>query len=99
MKLTTLPPVRVTRELRTSVEAVLSEGETLSAFVLDSVTRGIEQRRLQQAFIARGLASRAKAQRSVRYVSADAVVGKLRATLAKAKREAKREARQEVRVR
>ena len=88
MKTRTLPPLRVTHELRASAEAVLDEGETLSSFVLDAVTRSIEQRRSQQAFITRGLASRAKTQRSGRYVPADAVVRKLRGRLAKAKRTA-----------
>ena len=88
MKTRTLPPLRVTRELRASAEAVLDEGETLSSFVLDAVTRSIEQRRSQQAFIARGLASRAKARRSGRYVPAAAVMRKLRGRLAKAKRTA-----------
>ena len=86
MKTRTLPPLRVTEEFRASAEAVLDEGETLSSFVLDAVTRSIEQRRSQQAFIAKGLASRAKAQRSGRYVSADVVLRKLRGRLAKAKR-------------
>ncbi|MBY0271498.1 MAG: prevent-host-death protein [Burkholderiales bacterium] len=88
MKTTTLPPLRVTSELRASAEAVLEEGETLSAFVLDAVTRSIEQRRQQQAFIARGLAGRAKARDSGRYVSAEAVVRKLRTRLEKARRTA-----------
>lgn len=86
MKTTTLPPLRVTEELRASAEAVLGEGETLSSFVLDAVTRSIEQRRAQQAFIARGLASREKARRTGRYVPAGTVIRKLRARLAKAKR-------------
>jgi len=86
MKTKTLPPLRVTRELRASAEAVLEEGETLSSFVLDAVTQSIEQRRSQQAFIARGLASRAKAQRSGRYVPAAAVIRKLHGRLARAKR-------------
>ena len=86
MKTTTLPPLRVTQELRASAEAVLDEGETLSSFVLDAVTQSIAQRRSQQAFIARGLASRAKAQRSGRYVTVEAVIRKLRGRLAKARR-------------
>jgi predicted transcriptional regulator len=86
MKTTTLPPLRVTQALRESAEAVLDEGETLSSFVLDAVTRSIEQRRSQQAFIARGLASREKARRTGRYVSADAVMRKLRGRLVKARR-------------
>lgn len=89
MKTTTLPPLRVTPKLRASAEAVLTEGETLSAFVLDAVTRSIEQRRAQQAFITRGLASRAIAKRSGRYVSADTVIRKLRNRLKKAQRAAR----------
>lgn len=88
MKTTTLPPLRVTTELRASAEAVLEDGETLSSFVLDAVTRSIAQRRQQQAFIVRGLASRAKARDSGRYVSADAVVRRLRTRLEKARRTA-----------
>ena len=88
MKTRTLPPLRVTQELRASAEAVLNEGETLSSFVLDAVTRSIEQRRSQREFIARGLASRAKAQRSGRYVPAETIMRKLRGRLAKAKRTA-----------
>jgi predicted transcriptional regulator len=86
MKTTTLPPLRVSRELRASAEAVLDDGETLSAFVLDAVTRSIEQRRAQQAFVARGLASLVKARRTGRYVPAGAVIRKLRGRLARAKR-------------
>lgn len=88
MKTTTLPPLRVTTELRASAEAVLEDGETLSSFVLDAVTRSIEQRRQQQAFIARGLASRAKARKAGRYVTGEAVLRKLRTRLEKARRAA-----------
>lgn len=88
MKTTTLPPLRVTTELRASAEAVLEDGETLSSFVLDAVTRSIEQRRQQQAFIARGLASRAKARKAGRYVTGEVVVRKLRTRLEKARRAA-----------
>lgn len=89
MKTTTLPPLRVSPEFRASAEAVLIEGESLSSFVLDAVSRSIEFRRDQQAFIARGLASRAKARASGQYVSADVVLRKLTARLTKAKRNAR----------
>jgi len=85
MKTTSLPPLRVSRALRRGAESVLDEGETLSAFVLDSVTRSIERRRAQREFIARGLASAAKARESGGYVSADAVLRKLARRLASAK--------------
>lgn len=88
MKTTTIPPLRVSPELRKEAEAVLEEGETLSRFVLDSVTRSIEYRKARQEFVARGLASSAKARKSGRYISADKVIGKLARKLVKAKQRA-----------
>lgn len=85
MKTTTLPPLRVTPALRREAESVLGEGETLSAFILDSVARNVEARRAQQAFIARGFASAEKARQTGRYVSADAVMRKLSRRLAAAR--------------
>lgn len=37
MKTKTLPPLRVTPKLRREAESVLAKGETLSAFIFDSV--------------------------------------------------------------
>ena len=85
MKTTTIPPLRVSPELRREAEAVLEKGETLSGFVLDAVTRSIEYRNLRQEFIARGLASAARASKSGRYVTAERVVAKLARRLAEAK--------------
>ena len=59
MKTTTIPPLRVSPELRKQAEGVLEQGETLSGFVLDALNRSIEYRRTRQEFIARGLASAA----------------------------------------
>jgi hypothetical protein len=81
MKTTTLPPLRVSPELRKQAEAVLEEGETLSGFMLDAVMRNIEYRNLHEEFIARGLASAARASRSGGYVSAGGVLAKLRRRL------------------
>ena len=66
MKTGTIPPLRVPAALRKEAEAVLQQGETLSAFMLESLTRRIESRRAEAAFVARGLASAARAQRPVR---------------------------------
>jgi predicted transcriptional regulator len=88
MKTTTLPPLRVSPELRERAEAVLGEGETLSAFVLDAVARSIDYRKLRQEFIARGIASAEQSRKSGRYVSAERVVAKLARRLAKAKQRA-----------
>jgi predicted transcriptional regulator len=85
MKTTSIPPLRVSQELRRQAEAVLQDGETLSSFALDALTRSIEYRKARQAFLARGLASAARAQRTGRYVPAARVVGKLERRLAKAK--------------
>ena len=86
MKTTTIPPLRVSPELRKQAEGVLEQGETLSGFVLDALNRSIEYRRTRQEFIARGLASAALAKKTGKYVSADAVINKLERRLAKAKR-------------
>jgi hypothetical protein len=84
MKTTTIPSLRVSPELRRQAEAVLAEGETLSGFVLDSLTRSIEYRRAQQEFVARGLASAAQARKTGKYISAERVLDKLARRLAKA---------------
>jgi len=88
MKTTTIPPLRVSPELRKQAEAVLEQGETLSAFVLDALTRSIEYRKARQEFIARGLASAAQAKKTGQYVSAGRVIGKLERRLLKAKQRA-----------
>jgi len=54
MKTDTVPPLRVSTRLRREAESVLREGETLSAFMLASLTRGIESRKAETAFIERG---------------------------------------------
>ena len=88
MKSSSIPALRVSSKLRRTAESVLREGETLSAFVLESLTRGVETRRAQEAFIARGLASAARARSSGRYVPAQRVIGKLRRRLLAARRRA-----------
>lgn len=88
MKTTTIPPLRVSPELRKQAEAVLEQGETLSGFVLDAVTRSIEYRKSRQEFIARGLSSAAQAKKTGKYVSADRVIQKLERKLVKAKQRA-----------
>lgn len=86
MKTGTIPPLRVPANLRKEVEDVLREGETLSAFMLESLTRGVETRRSEKAFVARGLASAVRARASGSYVPASSVIGKLRRRLERARR-------------
>jgi len=88
MKTTTIPPLRVSQELRKRAEAVLEQGETLSGFVLDALTRSIEYRNARREFIARGLAGAAQAKKTGKYVPADRVIKKLARKLVKAKQRA-----------
>jgi predicted transcriptional regulator len=77
MKSATFPSIRVEPELRDAAEDVLGEGETLSGFVEQSIREGIERRRNQSEFIARGMASRDAARRTGDYVPAFEVLEKL----------------------
>jgi hypothetical protein len=81
MKTATIPSVRVEPEFRAEVEAVLTDGETLSEFVEASVRAGVERRRVQAEFIARGLRSREAARRTNEYVDADVVLEDLQRKL------------------
>ena len=44
VKSRTIPSLRVSEQLRTDVENVLAPGESLSAFVMDAVSRSIDFR-------------------------------------------------------
>ncbi len=77
MKTSTIPPLRVTPELRAAAESVLEEGETLSAFVEHSLRTQIERRQSQKEFIARGLRSRDEAQTTGEYFSTEDILGDL----------------------
>jgi len=83
MKSATIPPLRVTPELRQAAESVLQEGETLSGFVESSLVKQIEFRKSQQEFIARGMASREKARKSGQYFSKEESLAALDAILDK----------------
>lgn len=81
MKTATITSVRVEPEFRAEVESVLAEGESLSEFVEASVRAGVERRRVQAEFIARGLRSRDEARRTGDYIEADDVVAALQTRL------------------
>lgn len=85
MKTSALPPLRVDPTLRKAAESVLREGETLSAFVLDSVQANISHRQARAEFLARGLASDKRARRSGRYVAATEVLRRVRDRIDQAK--------------
>jgi len=86
MKTATLPSLRVAPELREAAENVLREGESLSGFVEAAVRAQIEQRQMQDEFVARGLASRDRARKTGRYIPASVVLDQLEAQLTQAKK-------------
>ena len=81
MKSATIPPLRVTPELREAVESVLGPDESLSAFLETSLVKQIEFRKMHQEFIARGLAARDASKKSGDYVSRDESLAALDAIL------------------
>lgn len=90
MKTTTLPPLRVAPELRRAIEAVLEEGETLSAFMLGAVAKQAEVRREQLEFVNKALARSRAAERTGDHVRGEVVFKRLERVLARAKRKAGR---------
>jgi predicted transcriptional regulator len=86
MKTATFPSLRVEPELREAAEAVLQEGETLSALIESAVRETVERRRTRAEFIARGLASRDEARRTGVNYSAQSVHAELRSMLATARK-------------
>lgn len=88
MKSSSIPALRVSARMRRQAESVLRRGETLSGFVLDSLNRNVELRKAQQLFLARGLASAARARATGRYVPANRTLAKLRRRLDSARRRA-----------
>lgn len=81
MKSATIPPLRVTPELRNDAESVLLEGESLSSFVEESLRRQIMRRKVNQEFVARGLAAGEKAKSTGQYASKDEVIHSLHSIL------------------
>lgn len=77
MKAATFPPLRVDPQLRYDTESVLRDGESLSQFIEQAVRSQVELRKVNEAFLARGLASRDHARQTGHYVEADAGLGKL----------------------
>ena len=73
MKTATIPSLRVEPDLRQAAENVLREGETLSNFMETSLRSEIQHRKIQQEFIARGLAAKDEAYQTGEYFSAEAV--------------------------
>lgn len=90
MKTASIPSLRVAPDLRKAAESVLQEGETISSFVEQSLRANIARRRLQQEFLARGIASRDEAKRTGEHYPAEDVLAELDGLLAEAKNKAGR---------
>lgn len=83
MKSATIPPLRVTPELRQAAESVLEENESLSAFVESALVKQIEFRKTQNEFISRGLAAKKQSEQSGAYLSKAESLAALDAVLEK----------------
>jgi len=86
MKSATIPALRVEPKLRQAVEQSLNSDETLSSFTEQALREHIKRRKIQDEFVARGLASRDKARQSGEYYSAEEVLAGLDSMLAKAEK-------------
>ena len=81
MKSAVIPQVRVEPALRAELEAVLEEGETLSAFVESTVRSAVAFRRMQTLFHARGQAAWDHCQNTGESTSGADVLANLQAKL------------------
>ena len=86
----TIPSLRVNKELHDAVEAALTEGETISSFLLESIQFNIQRRAMQLEFVARGLAAWDEARSTGNYVSVEEMLAGLDKTLEKARKAAAR---------
>ena len=85
MKTATLPPVRITPDLRNKLSNVLREGETVSAFVNEAVRQQIEQRDADRGWLSQAWAAHAQMQATGVHETPEALMADLRASLAAAK--------------
>jgi len=81
MKSALIPQIRVEPELRSELDAVLRPGETLSAFVEETVRNAIAFRRVQTAFQERAQAASDDYHRTGVSVPVETVLDKLQGKL------------------
>ena len=81
MKTVEIPLLRVDSEFRAEIEAVLTEGESLSQLVEASLRATVKRRRIEVEFNARVLKSRDAAKVSGDYIDADVMLAGLQGKL------------------
>jgi len=86
MKTATIPPIRVEPSFRLELEGVLEQGESLSEFVESAVRSTVQLRRNQAEFVRRGIAAIEVTRRTGGGIPVEAVIAKLEAKLAAARR-------------
>lgn len=86
MKTATLPPIRIEPEFRHEIEQALDEGESMAALVEKAVRTEVDRRREQAEFLRRGLAAIKRTGEARDGVPAEAVIAKLEAKLAAARK-------------
>lgn len=94
MRSATFPPIRVKPEVRSEVEAVLREGETLTQFIEEAVVSAAAWRRSQAEFVARGEAAIERWKREGGGHSVDEVMADLQSRLDAARKLAATRSRQ-----
>ena len=86
MKTATIPPVRIEPAFREDIERSLIEGESLASLVETAVRNEVARRRVQSEFIRRGMAAIERTVTAGDGVPAEAVIAKLEAKLATARK-------------
>ncbi|MGN6830514.1 YlcI/YnfO family protein [Paucibacter sp. M5-1] len=86
MKSATIPPVRIEPQFREEMEQALEEGETMAALVEKAVRGEVARRREHAEFVRRGLAAIKRTVDAGDGIPADAVIAKLRAKVAQARK-------------
>lgn len=87
MSAATFPVVRTTAENRAFVESALRSGETLSAFIEESVMERAKARKEDEAFYARAIAASKRIDAGGKTYTIDEVMASLRTMTEKKKQE------------
>jgi hypothetical protein len=86
MKIATVPPIPVAPDFMLTVEGVLAQGESGSKTVGSAVRKMVLTRMHQAEFVRRGIAAIGQTKRKSDGIGSQAVVAKLEARLAAARR-------------